>query len=104
MDQAFFAPRRRHLQSFLDNRNGVAAIEFAFLCPILMLMTFGTFEMTRAVVVHKRFQRATAMVGDLVAREQQLGTTPSNAPDAFDGIMRSIGQVMAPYSVSPKSR
>jgi len=89
------------LQRFARGNAGIAAVEFAYLAPLLMLITFGTFEMTRALIVYKRFQRATAMVGDLVAREQQLGSTRSQAVSALDGIMRSMANVMAPYSVTP---
>jgi Flp pilus assembly protein TadG len=90
----------QRFKALLRSSDGVAAVEFAYLCPLLMLMTFGTFEMTRAIVTHKRFQKAAAMVGDLVAREQQLGTTPSTATAALDGIMVSAGQVMSPFTSS----
>jgi Flp pilus assembly protein TadG len=89
------------MRSFLRDASGVAAVEFAYLVPLLMLMTFGTFEMARGLIVHKRFQRATAMVGDLVSREEQLGSTRSQAVSALDGIMRSVAHVMSPYSVTP---
>lgn len=76
-----FGPSRliSQFRSLLRESSGVAAVEFAFLAPLLMLMTFGTFEITRALIVHKRFQKATAMIGDLVAREQQLGETSADA-------------------------
>ncbi|MFA5955324.1 TadE/TadG family type IV pilus assembly protein [Hyphomicrobium sp.] len=86
---------------------GVAAIEFAFLVPVLLVMTFGTIEMSRAVIVHKRFQRATAMVGDLVSREKDLwpedkaiaSVTTADAKSALAGIMLSAEHVLDPYSV-----
>ena len=81
--------------------SGVAAVEFGFLAPILILMTFGTFEMTRAVIIHKRFQRATAMIGDLVSREQQLGASYADAKSALDGMMVAAQHAMAPYSSTP---
>ncbi len=84
---------------------GVAAIEFAFLVPLLLMMTFGTIELSRAVIVHKRFQRATAMVGDLVSREKQLwpedkalaSVTTADAKSALAGIMFSAEHAMDPY-------
>ncbi|MBS0268245.1 MAG: pilus assembly protein [Proteobacteria bacterium] len=88
-------------RSFLRNRAGVAAVEFAFLAPVLMLMTFGTFEITRALMMHQRFQRATAMIGDLVAREQQLGASSSEAVTQLNSIMKAAQHAMAPYSYTP---
>jgi Flp pilus assembly protein TadG len=92
---------KSRLRCFLADAAGVAAIEFAYLAPLLMLMTFGTFEMSRALIVHKRFQRASAMVGDLVAREEQLGSTQSQAASALQGIMTAAQDVMTPYSFTP---
>ncbi|WP_291164838.1 pilus assembly protein [Hyphomicrobium sp.] len=86
--------------SLLGDRSGIAAVEFAFLAPVLMLMTFGTFEVTRALIIHKRFQKATAMIGDLVAREQQLGATSTEAKDQLNAIMVAAVQAMEPYSSS----
>lgn len=89
------------LAKFASDASGVAAVEFAYLAPLLMLMTFGTFEVSRALLVNKRFQRATAMVGDLVAREKQIGSSPSDASDTLTGMLISAEHVLEPYSSSP---
>jgi Flp pilus assembly protein TadG len=93
--------RLRGVGRFTRSENGVATIEFAFLIPLLMLMSFGAFEIGRAVIVHKRMQRATDMVADLVAREEQLGTTHTLSDQALDGIMRAAEHSMHPYSRTP---
>lgn len=92
---------RARIRAFMSDANGVAAVEFAYLVPLLMLITFGTFEIARALFVHKRFQRATAMVGDLIAREKFIGSTSSDANAALTGIMISGQHVMSPYSADP---
>lgn len=83
---------------FLVNRCGVAAIEFAYIAPLMLLAMIGTLEAARAVAIHKRFQRATDMVADLVAREKAIGSNSSEATAALDGMMKSIAHVMKPYS------
>lgn len=88
-------------RKFGRNSTGVAAVEFAMLAPILVLMVFGTFEVSRAVLVHKRFQHAVAMVGDLVAREQHLGTDASSANAALAGIVKSAEHAMQPFNATP---
>jgi Flp pilus assembly protein TadG len=92
---------KARLRKFAFNTSGVAAVEFAFLAPLLMLMTFGTFEVSRALLVNKRFQRATAMVGDLVSREKQVGSTPTDASNTLDGMLVSAEHAMEPFSSSP---
>jgi Flp pilus assembly protein TadG len=89
------------INAFAFDSSGVAAVEFAYLAPLLMLMTFGTFELSRALMAHKRFQRATAMIGDLVAREKQIGSSPSDASDTLSGMLASAEHVMQPYSSAP---
>lgn len=87
--------------AFTADTSAVAAVEFALIAPLLMLMTFGTFEVARALVAHKRFQRATAMVGDLVSREKQIGSSVSEAQKALAGMLVSAEHAMTPFSASP---
>ena len=90
----------RTFRRFGANTAGVAAIEFAYLAPLLLLATFGTFEVARAVLMHKRFQRVSAMIGDLVAREQQIGTTINEAQAEMAGIFASAQHVMKPFNTT----
>jgi Flp pilus assembly protein TadG len=92
---------KARFRSFASDVAGVAAVEFAYLAPLLMLMTFGTFEVSRALLVHKRFQRATAMIGDLVSREKQIGANPDDATNTLSGMLISAEHVMEPYSSAP---
>jgi len=89
------------IRTFAADTTGVAAVEFAFLAPLLMLMTFGTIEVSRALMAHKRFQRATAMVGDLVSREKQIGSDTSSANLALTGMLNSAQHAMKPFSATP---
>jgi Flp pilus assembly pilin Flp len=50
---------------------GIAAVEFAFIAPILLLMLVGAVEITRAVSIDRRFSVVANMVADLVARQSQ---------------------------------
>ncbi len=97
-------PRRQTfaiVRRFFVNTAGVAMIEFAFIAPLLVVMAFGTFEVARSILVHKRFQRATAMVGDLVAREEVLGGNKDESEDQLEGIIKAAEQAMWPYDTAP---
>ena len=91
---------KRPIANFARDRKGMAAVEFAYIAPLLILALFGTFEVSRAVMMHKKFQRVSAMIGDLVSREQTVGTTPGGALQTINGMMLSAEQVMYPFSAN----
>ncbi len=80
------------IQSWRRNSDGVAAIEFAFIAPILMTMFFGVFEMGRAYAAHRRFISATYMIGDQVASQTSLTDT------ALGNIYKLAPTVMGSYA------
>lgn len=90
----------RRLRKFIADKTGVAAVEFAYIAPLLILALFGTIEVSRAVMMHKRFQRVSAMIGDLVSREQTIGTAAGTGADIINGMMLSAQQVMYPFSMT----
>ena len=77
--------------------DGMAATEFAFLAPVLVLMYLGTVEVSRAIDIDRQFTSAAAMTSDLVAREEELGDTKAEADATLAGIVQSIEHVMHPY-------
>jgi len=83
------------LKRFATDGRGVAAVEFACLAPIVVLMLFGTLEASRALAVDRRFNLATSMVADLVGRETKLTANDVNA------IYNIVAQVMSPFDASP---
>lgn len=89
----------RRMRRFAIDRKGVAAVEFAYIAPLLILALFGTIEVSRAVMVHKRVQRVTAMIGDLVSREESIGTAAGTAVPVLNGMMLSAQHVMYPFSI-----
>lgn len=79
------------LQRLLGNTEGVAAVEFALLAPILLVILIGVFEGSRAIGLDRRFSLITSMTGDLVAREQDMGDDPV---ETIKSIMQAIDHVM----------
>jgi Flp pilus assembly protein TadG len=49
-------------------RDGAAAIEFAFLAPIMVAMFFGAVELSVAITTERRVAQVAGSAGDLVAR------------------------------------
>jgi Flp pilus assembly protein TadG len=91
---------RRSPRALAGDTRGTAAVEFAFLLPLLTLMLLGTMELGRAINMDREFTMATGMTGDLVAREQFLGTSSTDAKNTLDSMMASIQHIMQPYDSS----
>ena len=79
------------MRSFAKDRRGVAAIEFALIAPVLVLLYCGIAELGQAFLADSRTSHAASAVGDLVAQTDTL--TSANVDDIF-----SIGAtIMAPF-------
>lgn len=76
------------------NIEGVAAVEFGLIAPVMLIMLIGTIEISRAISIDRRFGLATSMVGDLVAREEDMTAANLNA------IYDIVQHVMEPYDSS----
>lgn len=63
------------IQDWRRNSDGVAAIEFAIIAPILITMLFGLFEACRAYSAHRKFLNVSNTIGDLVSREKEVDNT-----------------------------
>src|SRR5262245_25370828 len=88
------------LRTMLRDQRGAAAVEFAQLSPLLLIMLLATIEIARAVNVDQHFDSTCDMAGDLVAREEYIGSSTSDALANLNGMMQSIGQVMQPYDAT----
>jgi Flp pilus assembly protein TadG len=67
-----------HIRAFRTDGKGVAAIEFALLIPVMLIMYIGTVEITQAVHIDRRLALANRVVGDL------LGRNPMDNPKIAD--------------------
>jgi Flp pilus assembly protein TadG len=85
---------QRLLCNFARDRRGIAAIEFGYLVPIILIMLVGTVELSRAVSMDRRFGQVTSMVADLVAREEKMSAADVRA------IYNIVDKVMSPFDAS----
>ena len=80
------------LRRLRADRRGVAAVEFAFIAPILILMYFGVAEFTQGMIVKRRVSHVASTIADLTSRVTQV-----NAADTTD--IFSVGRtIVAPLS------
>ncbi|MDC7685154.1 pilus assembly protein [Asticcacaulis sp. BYS171W] len=69
-------------QAFSEARGGAAAVEFALIAPILIVLYLGLAELTLGMMASRRTSHLAATVGDLAAQSESL--TDANVSDIFD--------------------
>lgn len=81
---------------FRRDRRGVAAIEFAFVVPVLVTLYFGMVEMTRAADVSRKLTLFARTLADLAGRADNA------RPSAGDmtAIASAAGVILRPLDVS----
>lgn len=85
----------RRLRALASDRRGVAAVEFAFIAPVLLSLYFVTMEVSQAIETNKKVSRVGSMVADLVTQQ------PSEVPrDELEAIMKIGGAILQPYNRS----
>jgi hypothetical protein len=70
---ALRAVRRAGLAAALDGRDGVAALEFALVAPVLAIMLLGVYDGSRALVVWQQTENAAQAVAQAA---EKLSVTP----------------------------
>ncbi|WP_238719940.1 MULTISPECIES: TadE/TadG family type IV pilus assembly protein [Nitratireductor] len=74
------------------DRRAAAALEFAFVVPILIGLYFMTMETSQAIEANKKTGRIASMIADLVTQQQQVTEAE------IDAIMKIGGSVIQPYN------
>lgn len=90
------ARARTLLQRWKSDTEGVAAIEFALIVPIMGTMFVGAVELSQAITVDRRVTQVAAATADLVARADKV-IKSSEITD----IMKVGGYIFLPYSQTP---
>jgi Flp pilus assembly protein TadG len=75
---------------------GVAAVEFALIVPIMAVMFIGAVELSQAITVDRRVTQVASSTADLVARaEKQI------SQNEITDIMKAGSYIVAPYDQNP---
>jgi len=70
-----FKPLSRVFKKYKSNHDGIAAIEFVFIAPIMIGMYFGLAEISTAIEADRKISHATNVAGDLAT---QVATISAN--------------------------
>jgi Flp pilus assembly protein TadG len=76
---------------FARRDNGQAAVEFALVLPVLLILALGVAEMTNYIMAWLKVRSASTTAADLVARQEQT------TPDALEDVVSAVHVIMAPF-------
>lgn len=85
------------IQRFCRDEGGVAAIEFAFIAPIMMVLYFGLVEFCQGYMASRRAGHTASIVADLVAQSDET------SPDDVESIFAIGDMIMQPFPSSQLS-
>jgi len=86
---------RRALRHLARNNSGIAAVEFAMIVPIMLVLFFGTVEFSSGIAVDRKVTMMARTLSDLTSQSTSVGDT-----DMTNFFAASVG-VLTPYSATP---
>ena len=81
--------------TFRQREDGIAAVEFALILPIMAMMFIGAVEMSWAVSADRRVSQVTSAAGDVTARAQSNLT-----PAEVEQYTRAASWLMNPFDAT----
>ncbi|MFZ5675676.1 MAG: TadE/TadG family type IV pilus assembly protein [Pseudomonadota bacterium] len=88
----------RRLRRFTRDQKGLAALEFAFIAPVLLLIYFGAVDLTNWYMAHRRLVVAGSTIADLTT--QNPGTVTGAQINQY---WTAIGDIIAPLNLADVS-
>ncbi len=94
----FWLAARHHTLRLKRDTSGMAAIEFVFIVPLMLVIFFGTIEISNGVAADRKVTITARTLSDLVS--QNTNVTNQNVTNFF-----TMGSaVMTPYSGTPMTQ
>lgn len=85
---------RSLLGRYARDKNGVGAIEFAILVPVLLLLYLGALQTTMALSVAQRASRAAGTIADIVTQQSSVSKSALSAMPSL------ANAIFVPYAIS----
>lgn len=82
------------IRGFKKSENGVAAIEFALIIPVMLTTFFGVSEIANYILASRKVANVASSAADLVAQDTTITTGELN------DIMNSLNVVLRPFNPS----
>lgn len=86
---------RRSAAAMRADCSGIAAVEFAVIVPIMLVMFFGTVEFSSGVAVDRKVTLMARTLSDLTSQSTSVGDSD------ITNFFAASGAIMTPYSSTP---
>ncbi len=86
---------RQPVARFIKDKQGVAAVEFAFIVPLMLTLLFGMIDVASGVAVDRKVTLTARTLSDLVSQGTKV--TPTDISNFF----KMGSAIMTPYTVTP---
>jgi Flp pilus assembly protein TadG len=83
--------RLRPLSSLTGDRRGVAAVEFALVVPVVIVVYLAGFEVMEAATVYRKLTDTTVQIANVTAQYTTMGATD------VSNVLNASSQIMTPY-------
>jgi Flp pilus assembly protein TadG len=77
-----------------SDRRGVAAVEFAIIAPVMLVMYLGLAEFTQAMMAERRTIRIASAIGDMIAQNSEISPTGTGG---ISDVLDIANTLMRPY-------
>lgn len=86
---------QRFLHRFRKDKQGLAAVEFALILPVLITLFFGVVETSMALSCRANVANAASTVSDLVAQDTEVSNND------ITNVFNAATAILYPYSATP---
>lgn len=87
-------PKRRSLGTLIASVRAVAAVEFALVSPLLILLYIGGFQLMDVISAYRKVTVTVRTLADLTSQNEKITLAEA------DAILNGARQVMTPYSTA----
>jgi Flp pilus assembly protein TadG len=84
-----------NFRTYWKNKQGMAAVEFAFVLPILLSMLLGLVELSQALLLRTDITNMSATAADLIAEESSVSSTD------LTNVFNALNAMVFPFSTTP---
>lgn len=88
---------RRLVVRFNKDKRGVAAVEFAFIVPLMLALLFGMIDVASGVAIDRKVTLTARTLSDLVSQGTKVTSTD------ISNFFKMGSAIMTPYAVTPST-
>ncbi len=85
---------RRPFARFIKDKQGVAAVEFAFIVPLMLVLLFGMIDVASGVAIDRKVTLTARTLSDLVSQGTKVTATD------ISNFFKMGSAIMTPYAVT----